>query len=762
MVGVALVGFITILASSTKASTAQAVDTSLRADYVIDSGAFGGQGGFGPSIGEDLAALPEVEVLSPLRSVPVTVGDSSREVKAFDTAVIEALVDFETTAGAISDINGNGIGLSVDRAEELGVGIGDTVTIGFSATGDVPLIVRALFDGELLASGGMDQIVGLDTFEANVTDQFDQQVYLSIPDDVGATAATEAIESVLAAWPNAELLTPHPTTAADGAAPPRIGWGGSVSALLHRTADLIAGAMTSRAVDALPSLRTVCNTPRRWSDEPDEGSNVLRCPPGRPCRGWNPTSGRTGERGRAAGAGKQPQRRAQSSSPRCRRGANTLRLPPQPSVAARRARAIVEPLRSNFFFLPAIAVVVAFVAARLLVGVEAFDWVGRSTVESARSVLSTTAAATITFASVTFSVSLLIMQQGSSQFSPRVIHGLTRDPFNRRVIALVVGTFTYCLVSLQRVRGPLDGGGEELVPELAVAVGLVLGVLSVLAVVAAINHTSRKMDVSVILSGIVDEATTGSSEPLTDDRFRVTSPSGLPAGGGSPGTVVRFDTDGWIQRIDRRGLLSLAEPGSTIRLDTDAGRYAIRSTALCTIWPVVPDHRLDELTIGVRRLVRVGPTRTMSEDPGYGVRQLVDVALRALSPGINDPTTAMDAIFHLGTVLVDRLSRPPAPLAYRDDQDRHLLTPHVLTDTDLAELALSELRGTTSNQPTVAVYLLQMIGLVVDAPTSDGEADRTHPFLEQARLVVETVKAGDALEVDRRRVQQTYADLFAS
>jgi uncharacterized membrane protein len=112
------------------------------------------------------------------------------------------------------------------------------------------------------------------------------------------------------------------------------------------------------------------------------------------------------------------------------------------------------------------------------------------------------------------------MQQGSSQFSPRVIHGLVRDPFNRRVIAVVVGTFTYCLVSLQRVRGPVAEGGEEVVPELAVAVGLLLGVVAVLAVVAAINHTSRKMDVSVILGDIVEQATGMPTARTPAMRFR--------------------------------------------------------------------------------------------------------------------------------------------------------------------------------------------------------------------------------------------------
>lgn len=430
--------------------------------------------------------------------------------------------------------------------------------------------------------------------------------------------------------------------------------------------------------------------------------------------------------------------------------------------AVQRVRALAEKLRSSFFFLPALAVVVAFFAARLLVGVEAGDWVGRSTVDSARTVLSTTAAATITFASVTFSVSLLIMQQGSNQFSPRVIHGLIRDPFNRRVIAMVVGTFTYCLVSLQRVRGPLAEGGEELVPELSVAIGLGLGVLSVLAVVAAINHTSRKMDVSVILGGIVEQTTAVASSPATDDQFRVASDARAFAGAGHAVTTVRFDTDGWVQQIDRRGLLALTEPGSTIRLDTDTGRYAIRGTPLCTIWPAVPEDRHDEFCDRARRLVRVGATRTMSEDPGYGIRQLVDVALRALSPGINDPTTAQDAIFHLGTVLVDRLTSPPAPTAYADDQGRQLLTPHALTDANMAELALAELRR-AADQPAVAVYLLQMIGLVVDAAAANGDRNRAEPLIEQAGLVVATViAADDVLDIDRRRVQQTYDRLFAT
>jgi uncharacterized membrane protein len=417
-----------------------------------------------------------------------------------------------------------------------------------------------------------------------------------------------------------------------------------------------------------------------------------------------------------------------------------------------------DSLRTNFFFLPAIGVVAAFVAGRIAVGIDVGRWVGDATVDSARVVLSTVAAATITFASITFSVSLLIMQQGSNQFSPRVIEGLTRDPFNRRVIAIVVATFTYCLVVLQRVRGPLQDGGDEVVPRFAVAVGVLLGIGSVLAVVAVIHHTSRQMDVSQILSRIVAQSVAAPPSPHVGDLEPGVAhdpPASVPS------TVVRFASDGWIRQIDRQALLSAMAPGATARLETDTGRYAIRSTPICSVWPAVPGERLDEVESSVRDSVTLGPTRTMIEDSGYGVRQLVDVALKALSPGVNDPTTAQDAIFHLGTVLVDRLLAPPIPLAYSDDDGRQLLTPYAMTDDELADLAVAELRRAAIPYPTVCMYLLQMLGDVTEAVRAAGAGHRTIPFFTQLDLLMAGIHRADLLPFDRSsldRARQRIAD----
>jgi uncharacterized membrane protein len=112
-------------------------------------------------------------------------------------------------------------------------------------------------------------------------------------------------------------------------------------------------------------------------------------------------------------------------------------------------------------------------------------------VDSARAVLGVIAGATIAFAGIAFSVSLLLISQSSSQYSPRVVHGLFRDPFNKRVMGVVIGTFTYCLVVLRAVRSPLDGVGNAVIPSLSIAVALLLGITTILSIVGFISHAAH-------------------------------------------------------------------------------------------------------------------------------------------------------------------------------------------------------------------------------------------------------------------------------
>jgi putative ABC transport system permease protein len=204
MIGVALVGFITILAASTRTSVEQAVDHSLRADYVVESGSWG-QGGFSPALAGDLAALPEVEAVSPLRSSPVELDGSSTDLNAVDTAVIDRVYDLDVVEGSIADVHGDGIAVDIDHAKEAGLALGDTVTVSFTGGADVDLVVKALF-AEPMLSTSSPWLVDLDTFEANVADQYDRQVYVVTTPGVDAAVSQQAIDGALEQWPNADLL----------------------------------------------------------------------------------------------------------------------------------------------------------------------------------------------------------------------------------------------------------------------------------------------------------------------------------------------------------------------------------------------------------------------------------------------------------------------------------------------------------------------------------------------------------------------------
>ena len=203
MIGVTLVGFITIVASSMEASINATVDEQLRADYVVESGSWG-EGGFSPTLEAELAALPEVATVVPFRSIPVVTDDGSTELDAFDTAHVDEVIDLELTQGSFADVHGSGIAVSADYADEHALVLGDTVSLTFAATGPAELTVQAIYD-RTFGNGQSPFFVGLDTFEANVTDQYDRQIYVKTADGVDAETSSAALTTALEDWPNAEL-----------------------------------------------------------------------------------------------------------------------------------------------------------------------------------------------------------------------------------------------------------------------------------------------------------------------------------------------------------------------------------------------------------------------------------------------------------------------------------------------------------------------------------------------------------------------------
>jgi putative ABC transport system permease protein len=202
MIGVALVGFITILAASTKTSVAAAVDTSFRADYVIDSGSW--SHGFATTIEDDLAAVPDLDVLSPVRVATAEVDGSATQVTAVDTGTFDELYDLEVTTGSLAGVRDGGFALPTTDAADRGLSLGDAVAFRFGDGSTVDLVLRALYDASLVTADS-PWLVDIGAFEGRVADQFDRQVFVSITEGSTAAGSRAAIDDALAGWPNAEI-----------------------------------------------------------------------------------------------------------------------------------------------------------------------------------------------------------------------------------------------------------------------------------------------------------------------------------------------------------------------------------------------------------------------------------------------------------------------------------------------------------------------------------------------------------------------------
>ncbi len=423
-----------------------------------------------------------------------------------------------------------------------------------------------------------------------------------------------------------------------------------------------------------------------------------------------------------------------------------------------RVHVLKDRLQSSLFFVPMLFVVggvaLGELSLRLDENVDGIPERLTATVDSARNVLAVVAGANLAFAGIAFSVSLLLISLASSQYSPRVVHGLFRDPFNKRIMGIVIGTFTYCLVVMRAVRGPLEESGTPVVPSLSALLAVVLGVVSIMSIVAFISHSAHTMDVSRILHGVTEDAieqikrrwperVNGGDEPADDD-------------GVADGFAITFDRHGWVQQIDDSSLLRALAPNTRMRLDTAPGRYAISNIPLCTISPRPTDEASVERQ--VRAAITVGETRTMQQDVTYGVRQLADVALKALSPGINDPTTAQDALFHLGTVVGELLGRQPPSRTTTDEQHRAIIRLQDPTHEELVGLAFDEVRLAAAGQPTVLIYLLEILHLLNVSLSANPAAHAA--LVRQADLVLAVDEITEMTGADHQRVRMAHARRF--
>lgn len=331
---------------------------------------------------------------------------------------------------------------------------------------------------------------------------------------------------------------------------------------------------------------------------------------------------------------------------------------------------IWDRLRGSYWFLPSILAAAAVGLSFAITEVDGaltrsayVDWgvLHLFGPEGARSILSAIASSMITVAGLTFSITMLTLQLASSQFGPRILRNFMRDRGNQLVLGTFIGTFIYCLLVLRTVKGV---EGSSFVPHLAVAIGVLLAIASLAVLIFFIHHTAISIRIETILASLAAETEAAIDRLYPDKVGR--RPAG-DAGREIPDfsqrhQAVRATGDGYVQGIDGDVLIEIASRHDlVVKIVARPGAFITSNdTLLLVLSP-------GELSEGVRdqlgATVVIGKERTPNQDLDFSVRRIVEIAQRSLSPGINDPTTALYCIDRLRQAFV-RLAgrRPPESL----------------------------------------------------------------------------------------------------
>lgn len=393
-------------------------------------------------------------------------------------------------------------------------------------------------------------------------------------------------------------------------------------------------------------------------------------------------------------------------------------------------------LRASYWFIPALMTLGAFAASQGMLwldglllerGVGALVWLhGGGEPDGARALLSTVAGSMITVAGVTFSILIVALSLAASQFGPRLLRGFLRDRGNQIVLGTFIATFVYCLLVLRNV--PIVAGTTT-VPQLSVALALLLGLAGVAMLIYFIHHAAVSIQASHVIevAGSELDAAIRHTFPARDDESGLWSDvdleEALPEGFAEAARAVVARGSGYVQEIDSEGLMALAkERDLVIQLLHGRGAFLMEGRTLARVSPGV-DEEVEE---DIAEALVLASGRASSRDVERGVDQLAEIAVRALSPGINDPLTAEQALRRLGqslSLLGDR--KLPTSTFHDDDGALRLVVP-TPTVSDLLRLAFDQARHYGRSDPHVPVALLEIL-------TSVG-VRATHPGLRRALL----------------------------
>ncbi len=414
-------------------------------------------------------------------------------------------------------------------------------------------------------------------------------------------------------------------------------------------------------------------------------------------------------------------------------------------------------LRSSFWFVPSLIVVVSiFLAAALIEADSAGSdrWLAQwprlfgAGTEGARGMMSTIAGSMISVVGVTFSMILVVLALASSQYTSRILRNFMRSRVTQVVLGIFAGNFTYCLIVLRTIRSGDEGA---FVPNLAVFFGFALALGGVGALVFFIHHIASSIQASNVIASVAQETIAaidrlfpenlgqGPGEDDDDQTLHPLSERNWRA--------VPARESGYIQSVNNSELLRLARDRKTIvRMEHGGGEFVVRNTTLASL--VLEDPPDQETIDALQATFSINRHRTVEQDAAFGIRQIVDIALKALSPGINDVTTAVTCVDYL-TAILARLATRQIPSSHRyEEGELRVIAKGPNFESMLAE-SFDQIRNNAKGNVTIISRMLDAFQTLASLTASP---QRRRALREQVQWIAELTERTVESAHDRARI----------
>lgn len=411
-------------------------------------------------------------------------------------------------------------------------------------------------------------------------------------------------------------------------------------------------------------------------------------------------------------------------------------------------------LRTSYWFLPCLLTIGSLILAFVTVELDKSDavdlgkhleWILMAGPEGARAVLSVIATGAVTIASLTFSITIVALSLTSTQFGSRLLRRFMQEQANQLVLGIFLGTFVYSLEVLRNIDSFDD---TTFVPRLSVGVAFLLILLSIGALIFFFHRIATSVNAEEVIASVHRQL-----EASVQEIFPPTETEAGRANDKQHQLQLEqhFDRDsregcdipasrtGYVQAVDLEGLLHLCcDKDLVMQLRYKPGDYLVKGMLLANVWPA--GHFEEDLIDKVNAAVILGEVRTEEQDVGYAIKQLVQVALRALSPGINDPHTAMACLDRLGSSLSNIVAGTSPPSLFFDDKDtpRLAVLPH--TKEECIDTAFQEIRQCAGGNIVVMMKMLDVLGTILCFSSSPSVSQA---LLRHVRALERTVNSSD-------------------